>query len=264
MSPDFRTHPEFGYFCLSQSFRRKARNLLASTVAVGVVAGALVLWARDDQRDDALMIARVNEVPADVDMMSRVDQATAATTAQRSGPPTGVKAAACDGDNWTYIDGKCVIRRAHKPGSLASATDGPQIAAVPANPRAAVARRGSAGTQTRGRSRHGKDGRAGGGRADRAINPCAEGGAKIAAQPDLWPGAGQAEFRVTRRTGAGGPTKRSHLRVVRRSPSTDAGAEVGDEVGEAVAGMYWGRPLPRRRAAPARVLVGWHLKQTAA
>ena len=136
MSPDFRAHPEFGYFCLSQSFRRKARNLLASTVAVGLVAGALVLWARDDQRDDALMIARVNEVPADVDMMSRVDQATAATTAQRSGPPTGVKAAACDGDNWTYIDGKCVIRRAHKPGSLASATDGPQIAAVPANPRA--------------------------------------------------------------------------------------------------------------------------------
>ena len=37
MSPDFRAHPEFGYFCLSQKFRRKARNVLASSVAVGVV-----------------------------------------------------------------------------------------------------------------------------------------------------------------------------------------------------------------------------------
>ena len=135
MSPNFRAHPEFGYFCLSQKFRRKARNVLASSVAVGVVAGALVLWAHDNPGDDALTIARVNEAPANIDTMS-MDQATTATTAQRSGPPAGTKAAACDGDNWTYIEGKCVVRRAQRPGSLASATDSPQIAAAPANPNA--------------------------------------------------------------------------------------------------------------------------------
>ena len=136
MSPDFRAHPEFGYFCLSQKFRRKARNVLASSVAVGMVAGALALWARDNPGDDALTIVRVNEVPANIDAVSTVEQATAATTAQRSGPPAGVKAAACDGDNWTYVDGKCVMRRAQRPGSLAAATDSPQIAAVPADPSA--------------------------------------------------------------------------------------------------------------------------------
>src|SRR6476619_2239116 len=135
MSPDFRAHPEFGYFCLSQKFRRKARNVLASSVAVAVVAGALVLWAHDDPGDDALTIARVNAVQANIDTMSTADQATTATTAQRSGPPVGTKAAACDGDNWTYIDGKCVVRRAQRPGSLASATDSPQIAAPLANTR---------------------------------------------------------------------------------------------------------------------------------
>ena len=136
MSPDFRAHPEFGYFCLSQKFRRKARNVLASSVAVGMVAGALALWARDNPGDDALTIVRINEVPANIDAVSTVEQATAATTAQRSGPPAGVKAAACDGDNWTYVDGKCVMRRAQRPGSLAAATDSPQIAAVPADPSA--------------------------------------------------------------------------------------------------------------------------------
>src|SRR5207342_3137986 len=136
MSPDFRAHPEFGYFCLSQKFRRKARNVLASSVAVGMVAGALALWARDNPGDDALTIVRVNEVPANIDAVPTVEQATAATTAQRSGPPAGVKAAACDGDNWTYVDGKCVMRRAQRPGSLAAATDSPQIAAVPADPNA--------------------------------------------------------------------------------------------------------------------------------
>ena len=136
MSPDFRAHPEFGYFCLSQKFRRKARNVLASSVAVGIVAGGVALWARDNPGDDALTIARMNEVPANIDAVSTVEQATAATTAQRSGAPAGVKAAACDGDNWTYVDGKCVVRRAQRPGSLAAAIDSPQIAAVPADPSA--------------------------------------------------------------------------------------------------------------------------------
>ena len=133
MSPDFRAHPEFGYFCLSQSFRRRARKALLSTVAVGVVAGGFVLWARDDPHERALTIVSVNEAPASADTMSTVVRAASATTAERLDPPASSKAT-CDGDNWTQVDGKCVVRRTHKSGNLASATEGPQIAAVPANP----------------------------------------------------------------------------------------------------------------------------------
>jgi hypothetical protein len=131
MSP--RAHPEFGYFCLSQSFRRKARKALLSTVGAGIVAGGFVLWARDDPHESALTIVSVNEAPASVDTMSTVVRAAPATTAERVDPPASSKAT-CDGDNWTQVDGKCVVRRTHKPRSLASATEGPQIAAVPANP----------------------------------------------------------------------------------------------------------------------------------
>jgi hypothetical protein len=132
MSP--RAHPEFGYFCLSQSFRRKARKALLSTVAVGVLAGGFVLWVRDDPHEGALTIVSVNEAPASADTMSTVVRATSAATAEKLDPPASSKAT-CDGDNWTQVDGKCVVRRTHKPGSsLASATEGPQIAAVPASP----------------------------------------------------------------------------------------------------------------------------------
>jgi hypothetical protein len=131
MSPDFRAHPEFGYFCLSRAFRRKARNAVISTVAVGVLGGALVLWARDDPHDDAVTIARIVDAPSSIDTISTVDQTTTAPTAEKPDPQAGIKAA-CAGDNWIYIDGVCVMRRANKPASLATAMDGPQIAALPA------------------------------------------------------------------------------------------------------------------------------------
>src|SRR3954454_832244 len=120
MSPDFRAHPEFGYFCLSQSFRRRARKALWSTVAGGVVAGGFVLWTRDDPHEGALTIVSVNEGPASADAMSTVVRAASATTAERLDPPASSKAT-CDGDNWTQVDGKCVVRRTHKSGNLASA-----------------------------------------------------------------------------------------------------------------------------------------------
>lgn len=134
MSPDFHAHPEFGYFCLSQSFRRKARKTLMSTVAAGVVAGAFLLWARDDPHDGALTIANVNEAPASADSMSTVVRAADAATPESLNSPATGETACEGGDNWIYVDGKCVVRRTQRPGSLASATEGPQIAAVPANP----------------------------------------------------------------------------------------------------------------------------------
>jgi hypothetical protein len=133
MSPNFRAHPEFGYFCLSRSFRRKARNVLLSTVAAGVIAGGFVLWTRDDPHEGPQTVVSINEAPASADTMPTLVRAASAPTAERLDPPAGSKAT-CDGDNWTQVDGKCVVRKAHKPGSLASAMEGPQIAAVPANP----------------------------------------------------------------------------------------------------------------------------------
>src|ERR1700704_261778 len=131
MSP--RAHPEFGYFCLSQSFRRKARKALLSTVAIGVVAGGFVLWARDDPHEGAPTIVSINEAPASADTMSTVVRATSATTAERLDQPASSRAP-CAGDNWSQVDGECAVRRTHKPGSLASATEGLKIAVVPANP----------------------------------------------------------------------------------------------------------------------------------
>jgi len=133
MSPHVSAHPEFGYFCLSQSFRRKARNVLMSTVAVAVVAGTFALWEHDDAQDGAMTIASVNETAAGAGTMSTMVPAAAARTPERLDPPTTGKAA-CDGDGPTYVDGKCGVRRTQKPGSLASAADAPQIATVPTNP----------------------------------------------------------------------------------------------------------------------------------
>src|SRR3954463_11999213 len=103
MSPDFRPHPEFGYFSLSQSFRRRARKALLSTVAVGVVAGGFVLWAHDDPHEGALATASVNEAPARADAMSTVARAASASTAEKLDPPASSKAT-CEGDNWTQVD----------------------------------------------------------------------------------------------------------------------------------------------------------------
>ena len=192
MSPDFRAHPEFGYFCLSQSFRRKARKALLSTVAAGVVAGGFVLWARDDPHESALTIVSVNEAPASADTMSTVVRAAPATTAERLDPPASSKAT-CDGDNWTQVDGKCVVRRTHKPGSLASATEGPQIAASSRQPEhAAVAGRSSAGTQARQCGSRRKGDGAGVSRAGRAAAPRSESGATDTTQPDAGRGPDRA------------------------------------------------------------------------
>ena len=123
MSPASRLHPEFEYFCPSRSFRRKAGIALAF-IAFGVIGGALVLRAGyDPMADMTLMIARVNGTPFSAQTTSVAGKATATTTAERSRPPEGSKAA-CEEDTWAYLDGKCIPGRARKARSLRSATDG--------------------------------------------------------------------------------------------------------------------------------------------
>jgi hypothetical protein len=148
MSPDFRAHPEFGYFCLSQSFRRKARKALLSTVAAGVIAGGFVLWTRDDPHEGPQTVVSVNEAPATAKTMSTVVRAAPATTAERLDPPASSKAT-CDSDNWTQVDGKCVVRKTTEPGSLRLRRRGRRSLPFPPTQARRVAGRSSAGTQAR-------------------------------------------------------------------------------------------------------------------
>src|SRR5262245_41216944 len=77
MSPAYRTHPEFGYFCPSRGFRRK---LLAALVmiALGAVASVVVVGGSRESRDDASPPpAPVNAASSSAATPSTVDQATA-------------------------------------------------------------------------------------------------------------------------------------------------------------------------------------------
>jgi hypothetical protein len=128
MSPAYRTHPEFGYLCPSRSLRRLAWTALA-VAAFATLAGAFVLGAgRDGPDGRAAPVASVNAAPSATAAKPAAELATAtATTTPR--PPERGKAA-CEGDTWTYLEGKCVSGRMQGPRS-AAATDSPPLAALP-------------------------------------------------------------------------------------------------------------------------------------
>src|SRR5262245_47655176 len=126
MSPTYRAHPEFGYFCPSRSFRRKLLATLV-VIALGTLASVVVVGGSRVSRDDA------SPPPAPADAASSsaatasvVDQATA--TAARPGSAERPKPV-CEGETWTYLDGKCIAGKAPKPRIAAIET--PPIAAVP-------------------------------------------------------------------------------------------------------------------------------------
>ena len=126
MSPAFRAHPEFGYFCLSRRFRRALLATLA-VIAVGALACAIVVGGGGDSRDDAA------PAPGPIDAASSgaapppaVDQAIA--TAARPGPTESAKPV-CEGETWTYLDGKCIAGKPQKP--RITAIESAPIAALP-------------------------------------------------------------------------------------------------------------------------------------
>jgi hypothetical protein len=125
MSPAYRAHPEFGYFCPSRGFRRKLFATLA-VIALAAVACAVVVGGSRDSRDDVSPPAAVNAESASAATASAVDQAPA--TAARPGPTESPKPV-CEGETWTYLDGKCIAGKAQKP--RVAAIDSPPIAAIP-------------------------------------------------------------------------------------------------------------------------------------
>jgi hypothetical protein len=126
MSPAYRAHPEFGYFCPSRGFRRKLLAALA-VIALGVLASAVVVGGSRESHDDASPPpAPVNAASSGAAPSSAVDQATA--TAARPGPTESPRPV-CEGETWTYLDGKCIAGKAQKP--RIAAIDAPPIAAIP-------------------------------------------------------------------------------------------------------------------------------------
>src|SRR5262245_51904837 len=126
MSPAYSAHPEFGYFCPSRGFRRK---LLATVgvIVLGTFACAVVVGGGRESRGDASPPpAPVNAASASASPPTAVDQATA--TAARPGPPERPKPV-CEGETWTYLDGKCIAGKAQKP--RIATIDSPPIAAIP-------------------------------------------------------------------------------------------------------------------------------------
>src|SRR5437899_7047282 len=113
MSPAYRFHPEFGYFCPTPGFRHKLRVALLLMVIGGLagIGGALVLKAvHPPATDTALMLARVDQAQSGGDAVPAADHAEATTTGQRPRPPEGSKAA-CEHNTpvdqtWAYLDGK--------------------------------------------------------------------------------------------------------------------------------------------------------------
>jgi hypothetical protein len=127
VSPTYDLHPEFGLFCPSPRFRRKVRVVLA-LLALFVVVGALALKAsHDPDIDGALMIARGEEARSNAD----TSQAAMLTkTAERSRSPEGRKTS-CEGAPWSYIDGNCIVRKAHKRQSARAANTAARISELP-------------------------------------------------------------------------------------------------------------------------------------
>jgi hypothetical protein len=125
MSPAYRAHPEFGYFCPSRGFRRKLSAALA-VIALATLACAVVVGGSRDSRDDVSPPAAVNAASSSAATASAVDQAPA--TAARPGPTESPKPV-CEGETWTYLDGKCIAGKTQKP--RVAAIESPPIAAIP-------------------------------------------------------------------------------------------------------------------------------------
>jgi hypothetical protein len=123
MSPAYRAHPEFGYLCPSPRLRRKLWMTLAAS-AVGVLAGAIMLSGAGEPRDDTASLG----LPADTASSPPAPALGAEPTTAASSPPPASAKTACEGQTWTYVDGKCAAGR-QKP--RIAAIDAPAIAAIP-------------------------------------------------------------------------------------------------------------------------------------
>jgi hypothetical protein len=127
MSPAYRAHPEFGYFCLSSRFRRRVLIALA-VMGFGAFAGTQGLRSGHETADAGVaVIAPVRATAVEAETIPVVKAPTPATEAPAR--PEGTKSA-CAANAWTYLDGKCDGSR-RKPHGLRGAIDSSPIATIP-------------------------------------------------------------------------------------------------------------------------------------
>ena len=125
MSPADHVHPEFGYFCPSQSLRRKAR-VAFTLITFGVIVGALALRASHETGSESVvLIAPVDKSPSGSEAISPVGQSTVISAAERSHARGRT---ACQED--IYFDGECATGELQKRRRVRAANDVPPIAAV--------------------------------------------------------------------------------------------------------------------------------------
>jgi hypothetical protein len=126
MSPAYRVHPEFGYFCLSPRFRSKMRRAGLAFVAAGAFIG-MVVWRADyDSRDaSALTIAAFTESPSTTDSAGKPAKAT--PTTERSPVPQAAADTMAEGSQPEIAE----TTGAHKPRRLHAANEVSAIAAIP-------------------------------------------------------------------------------------------------------------------------------------
>jgi hypothetical protein len=118
-----KSHPELEYFRPLWNFLRKTGIALAF-ICLGVIGGALVLWAGHDSRAvTTSMTAGVNAVPSSAPTTPVAEPVTATTTAERPASPQA-GTAACEEDTWAYLDGKCSSGKPRKLRPPRAATDG--------------------------------------------------------------------------------------------------------------------------------------------
>ena len=127
MSPAYQFHPEFGLLCPSRSLRRKTRVVLALLAIV-----ALVAWNAGDRpdTDGTLAVAHDEVTQFNAGTARAASETPGIKTAEAPRPLEGSKAA-CAGDVWSYIDGKCSVGTARKLPRSRAANETPMIAALP-------------------------------------------------------------------------------------------------------------------------------------
>jgi hypothetical protein len=123
MFPADHVHPEFGYFCPSQSLRRKAR-LVFTFVTFCVSVGGLALRASHETGSESLLtIAPVDKSPPRSETISTVGQSRAMSAAE---PSHARERNACQED--IHFDGECATDKVRR--RVRAANDAPPIAAV--------------------------------------------------------------------------------------------------------------------------------------
>jgi hypothetical protein len=112
-------HPEFGYFCPSPDFRRRARLVLL-TAGIGAIfgaAGVLALAPRADPAHgpEAALAAAALAAPAP-EPSSLGSESAPPTTGTVATPTATASAKSCKEQTWPYLDDKCLsgkLRRWH-------------------------------------------------------------------------------------------------------------------------------------------------------